>query len=333
MKQPSQEDLLGFVLGALDADEHNQVQHQIENDPQLEEQLLDIKSQIMPLELLDGPTCNRPGLARRTCELIAAIQKDELLVDRPVKPQPAEHREPLASKPSWTLTDFLITAAACGILASLLFPALAYTRHRSQLAGCQNNLRNLGVALLTYSNMNDGKFVEIPPTGNLATAGIFAPILKDAHLIIDDSDLVCPEVDRNVPLVVPTVEQVKLCTDPAQLEYFRRTMAGDYGYSMGYYQNNRHLWPRNVGRAQLIVLADKPSIDLPGRGSPNHRGTGQNCLFEDGHFEFVSRSAFGDDAIYENDYGIVAPGVDSQDSVIGASHHSPSRFENMAICD
>ena len=70
MKQPSQEELLGYVLGALDAQEQRNVQQLIDQNPELEEQLLEIKNSLLPLDCLDtsGP---RPGLARRTCEMVA----------------------------------------------------------------------------------------------------------------------------------------------------------------------------------------------------------------------------------------------------------------------
>ena len=75
MKTPSQEDLLGYVLGALDAQEHRDLQQQIDENPEIEDHLLQIKNSLLPLDCLDtaGP---KTGLARRTCEAIANWQKD-----------------------------------------------------------------------------------------------------------------------------------------------------------------------------------------------------------------------------------------------------------------
>ena len=70
MNDPSQEDLLGYVLGALDAQEQRDLQRQIDNDPSLEESLLDLKAALVPLDCMDS-TGARPGLARRTCEAVA----------------------------------------------------------------------------------------------------------------------------------------------------------------------------------------------------------------------------------------------------------------------
>ena len=72
---------MGFVLGALDAAEHEQIQQLILNNPELESRLLEIKSAMLPLDYVDGENddsgerARRPGLARRTCEMVSAYQK------------------------------------------------------------------------------------------------------------------------------------------------------------------------------------------------------------------------------------------------------------------
>ena len=52
MKHPSQEDLLGYVLGALDAQEERDLQEQIDANPEIEDQLLEIRNSMTPLESL-----------------------------------------------------------------------------------------------------------------------------------------------------------------------------------------------------------------------------------------------------------------------------------------
>ncbi|MEZ6096562.1 MAG: hypothetical protein R3C03_20425 [Pirellulaceae bacterium] len=75
MEKPSDSDLLGYMLGALDADEHSRVQAAVDDDPQLEEELLQLKNQLAQLELVDRPVGPPAGLARRTCQLIAATNR------------------------------------------------------------------------------------------------------------------------------------------------------------------------------------------------------------------------------------------------------------------
>ena len=352
MKKPSQEDLLGYVLGALDADQQRDVQQVLDQDSQLEERLLVIKSSLQPLELLDEVPAARPGLARRTCEMLATIQKEEQL--RKQSAEPALTMEPMASplidsetlapatanreskmsqrgtivsRGGWSLNDVLVLAASLAVVAAVLFPAISYSRYYADIQSCQSNLASLGQAFLTYSDNHNGRFVQIPADGNLAVAGSFAPILKDAGLVDEDSLFACAGVKRPTPTVIPSCSQVE-GSSGYQLTHLQRTMSGDYGYSLGYLENDRYLTPAK-GQSALIILSDQPS-NLEGHRSRNHRGVGQNCLFRDGHYEYVAGYAYGDDAIFLNDYHLVAPGTGPDDCVIGASFHSPSHFQLKA---
>jgi prepilin-type processing-associated H-X9-DG protein len=405
---PSQEDLLGYVLGALDAQEQRDLQQQIDNDPSIEETLLDLKAALVPLDCLDSQG-SRPGLARRTCEAVAtwdaksaaarlafldytSIDWEEGCDQTPSNPTPnhtnqidptdrpavaavslngpGDAPELLAAndataqttidvpqthqgdllnvnaapsggavvapaaqlstaagsdfnlRSSWSIRDMLVGAAALAVLASLLLPALSSSRDNSQVLACQNNLRQLGMAFRNYSAINDGGFIAIPRNGNLAVSGCFGPILKDAGLLEDDSLLACAGVDGDEPpVVIPSIAQIESATDQDQRLYYRRTMAGHFGYSMGYRDGDEYRAPRE-GTAQVILLADRPST-AGDRQSQNHGGRGQNCLFSDGHVEFVAGPAYGSDMVYENDYGIVGPGSNLLDNVIAPSHLSP----------
>jgi prepilin-type processing-associated H-X9-DG protein len=216
----------------------------------------------------------------------------------------------------------LVGAAALAVLASLLFPALSSSRHNSQILACENNLRQVGMAFRNYSSIHDGGFVAIPRDGNLAVSGCFGPILKDAGLLEDDSLLACAGVANDEPpVVIPSVSQIEMATDEDQRLHYRRTMGGHYGYSMGYRDGDDYRAPHE-GTTQVILLADQPST-AGDRQSLNHGGNGQNCLFGDGHVEFVSGPAYGSDLVYENDYGVVGPGSNMLDNVIAPSHLSP----------
>ena len=381
MNHPSQQDLLGYVLGALDAQEQRDLQQQIDNDPALEESLLDIKAALVPLDSIDNKGF-RPGLARRACEAVAnwdAESADTRLAflddqeidweegcEQPTKtPAPANAVEPSTNKDdtspatealvvadsvlkpatcadaatavpqlnsldggrqfrnsSWSMRDVLVGATALAVLAGLLFPALQYSRQQGRLAACQNNLRQVGMAFMDYSSIHEGGFVSIPDKGNLAASGCYGPILKEAGLLEDDSLLACAGLGSDAaPVVIPSVDQVEAAETDAERLFYRQTMGGHYGYSMGFRDGDRYRTPR-AGMGDVILLADQPS-SRSDRQSMNHDGDGQNCLFGDGRVMFVSGPAFGDDLVYENDRGIVAPGTNESDSVIAPSHLAP----------
>lgn len=322
MKDPCQEDLLGYVLGALDADQHQRLQHQIDQDPEYDDQLLKLKAQLVPLELvLDADGC-RPGLARRTCETVANLCGN-WRTEAAAATRGFHLPEVLPIRSSWSLAEMLVAAAAIGILASLLIPMLANARQQSQIVACSNNLRSIGLSLAAYSENHQGRFVEIPPEGPLSFAGIVGPVLKDNGLIEDDNWFACQGTDREQPVELPSIQQIRRCAASDQLEHFRRVSSGDYGYSLGHIENGQYVSPRNLNRPFQIILADRPSVSRIDGPSDNHRGRGQNCLFEDFHIQFVSGNSVGDDLVYVNAYNIVGPGIGSRDSVIGASHLSP----------
>ncbi len=323
MKNFSPEDLLGYVLGALDADQHDDLQTKLDQDPKLEERLLEIKTSLAPLELLTEPTCSRPGLARRTCELVASRDHGNELGSKGgsrFRPVAVESR--LAGA-SWSKSDFLVAIASIGILASLLFPVISYTRYQSRIVDCGNNLRSIGFALASYSESNQGNFVEIPRGGPLAFSGSFALVLKDGRFVDDDRVFSCAAVLRDEPLEIPSCEQISQCSAGPKYDRLRRNSSGDYGYSLGYVENDRYCSPRNLGNKNRILCADKPSSKLIGGPSDNHGGKGQNCLFEDFSVDYVVGCSSGDDCIYVNELNIVGPGVSSRDSVIGPGHLAP----------
>jgi len=357
---PSQENLLGYVLGALDAQEQRNVQQLIDENPAIEEQLLQIKNSIIPLDCLES-TGPPPGLARRTCESVAGWQNESELVDpadssslgpciQAAFEAEASHCEnalaaadqvgadddhgPLTPMlrssvsqrflhpRTWSIPDVLVGMALIAIMAGILFPAISYTRYNSRIVDCQHNMGQIGMALMSFSSAHEGQFVVIPRDGKLSNVGSFGPILKDSGFVEDDSVFSCAGVAGSLPPVhIPSCDQIKNSQCAKEMDHYRRTMSGHYGYTMGYEVDGQYQSPRNMGRSNVVLVADRPSC-LPGRVSQNHGGKGQNCLFEDGRVEFVRGHVYGGDAIFENDYGIVGPGSHESDNVIAPSHLS-----------
>lgn len=307
--------LLGYLLETLEPEERAEVEMRLCQDPALKRELEELRRQLEPLsgdlEEFEPP----PGLADRTCEFVAA--NDSL----PAREAPAR------AASDWHVRDFLVAASILLCALSLLLPALLHTRFQAEVNGCQNNLRQIGLALAHYSEFNSGYFPHLSPDDEFPGAGIYAPTLLETGFLDESRVLVCPtsRLAREDHFSIPTLHEIRTAKG-LDLNKLRRRMGGSYGYSLGFVENGRYQPPRNFGRPFFAVLSDSPSLYLEKLQSDNHGGYGQNVLFEAGNVQFWKspRPDQALDNIFTNAVGYVAPGTNPRDSVIGNSAAQPS---------
>jgi hypothetical protein len=262
------------------------------------------------------------GLAARTCQFVAAQTAEPVITSAgALAYRGIEHER------RFTWSDFVTMAAVLIAAASLFFPALSFSRFQAQIASCQNQLRLIGFGLHGYSDLQaDRSFPGPDAEGNRAASGIVAPLLV-SHGLADSRMFLCPasSVLREVAdFRVPSLEEIDRATEQ-QLKALKRSMGGDYGYNMGYVESGKLLRACNSRRDSYVLVGDAPSNSQPRRVSGNHRGRGQNVLYEDGRVQFIPQLPSPQllDDPYHNRDGWVAAGVDRDDAVLGASADPP----------
>jgi hypothetical protein len=341
MNDRVREQLLGYLLGALEDEEQETLDQELKHDRTLRQQLAEIQHSLRPLRAgtveYDPPV----GLAERTCRWIASQ------IDSPIstaEPHPSEFPPapasavPVAlrgdvavprgaSSGSWSWLDLAVAASIMVAGFLLIFPAIENSRFRSQVTTCQDNLRQLGVALVQYSQHNNGYFPYIPTQGRLAAAGVYAPTLVDSGYVTEPRLVVCPgsPVADNNSFTVPSLKQLQTAEPGEPLDQMRSTMGGSYGYSLGYTADGVYQPTRNLSRPMFALMADSPNYSLSSPQSLNHGGRGQNVLFEDGRVTFLPTPKPNGDAdnVFLNDTGHVAAGTHQNDSVVSGSGTQP----------
>jgi len=340
MTDSLREDLLGYLLGALDEEQQAEVERRLTEDPGARRRLAACQRALAPLDAARTDYEPPDGLATRTCRFVLGRRgvgpsrypaRAAALVGTVQRPMPARMHPvalPGTAEGGFHWHDLVMAAGVIVAASFLLFPAIHGSRVQARLLACQDNLRELGASLTRYSEYHEGFFPEVPTQGKLAAASVYAPILAANKLLDEDRLVVCPgsAATEIGSFEIPTLEQIEAVDSPEALAALQETMGGSYGYSLGYQDAGQYHPTRNLRRASFAIASDAPSKRLPSHLSENHGRLGQNVLFEDGHVRFtVSPQAaeLGGDDFFVNDEGFVAAGVGVSDAVIAAGATPP----------
>lgn len=329
MNESLRELLLGYLLDALDEVERTKVEQKLATNERWRAELEHLETSLEPLaetfEEFEPPL----DLVERTCNLID--DHAETFEAAAGGLSPAKPRVPVFAVSSpWSLADMVVAIGVCAVAALLFFPAISNSRYAAQLTACQNNLRQIGLAMADFSDKaGAGYFPGVPSSGNRAFAGVYAPILADAGYLTDSRILVCPAEPLSAQFSdfrIPTLQEIDTA-DQVSIRPLQEMSGGSYGYSLGVIVAGKHEPPRNLGRDSFPLMSDAPLIYSATLPNGHHWGKGLNMLFEDGHVQFleIHDPRLSNDDPFRNRLGEVEAGLDRDDAVIGRSVAPPFR--------
>jgi prepilin-type processing-associated H-X9-DG protein len=321
------ENLVGYLLNALDADEHRAVEAHLEASPAARERLDALRHALEPLAADRADIEPPPDLARRT---LARLAGDPC--DLPRAPTVSRGRAAGHGGAFWRRADVLVAACLLLTVLGLGIPWVASLVRRpdglAQRIACAENLQQFYVGLKTYSDLHGRKFPDVanadaPPRN---VAGMVVPILRDAGALPAGVSVRCPANGDCLPCAWTLADLRKM--PPEQFRLHAPSLASCYAYSLGHRAGDGLVglgFDADKPNHRLPIMADCPPVDPTQGNSPNHGGTGQNVLYVDGHVEWCPTRTVGldGDDIYLNRQRRVAPGVDWTDSVLGRSEASP----------
>jgi prepilin-type N-terminal cleavage/methylation domain-containing protein/prepilin-type processing-associated H-X9-DG protein len=223
----------------------------------------------------------------------------------------------MIKKKGFTLVELLVVISIIALLLSVLMPALGRARDQARRVACGAQIKNVGLAILSYASANNGYFPEsYLITANKQVLG-YNLLIDGKFLAKEDKVWVCPG-DRNPITVDENFDGYPNWSMPK----------GKYSYLWNIFLGYRCLVNTSVlpitngpgcykqtcrNASRVVVLRDRfnpndkslgyyrgagsfTGPQMHDRGtwrfllSPNHMLKGYNILFADGHVAFVMPS-------------------------------------------
>jgi len=191
--------------------------------------------------------------------------------------------------------------AIIAILASILFPVFARARENARRASCQSNLKQIGLAMIQYTQDYDEKYLPSQPAdstapGNGATfVTVLQPYIKSTQVFI------CPSA-TGTAVTVPNTAGDHNWSAPAP----PWNTASTSSYGMNTNLEDTALASVNEPATRVLFFdstwysAGSVTVNLTGDPvwEAARHFDGSNIAYADGHVKWAGKNRFG--ALYYN---------------------------------
>jgi hypothetical protein len=315
-------ELLGYLVGALESDEHSRVESELATDEQLRRDVEVLRRGLIPLQA-DGRLLDPPlGLATRTVSFVftqAALEVTGPAGDAHVARSLPTWSEGPAYTRRWRFADVSVAAGILVAAFSIVVPALIQSRANAQRISCENRLTQTHTALTGFAEHHNGKLPGPEPRpGVERLAGIYGSQITQANYLKDHYALVCPGSDLDSQEIkIPTLAQLRAAKGPER-ERLIGIMGSTYAYAVGYWdeKGNYHPLMRQKCDSKYPLMADLAGKN--GKPIGHHGGCGRNVLMADGAVKYLvtCRMQENNNDIYLNDDGEENAGTNANDTVL-----------------
>jgi prepilin-type N-terminal cleavage/methylation domain-containing protein/prepilin-type processing-associated H-X9-DG protein len=215
---------------------------------------------------------------------------------------------------AFTLIELLVVVAIIAVLAAILFPVFARARENARRASCMSNLKQMGLALVQYTQDYDEKYplVRYTSTPEVLFKNTNGWPMELENYGVSRQLLQCPSESNgpkyyfqtgysdyayNMYFGVGTSVSLSSLTQPS-LTVAIFDYATNDGYSQGATAGRK-----NGGNDGATDCVDNPSWCSPGlatfplKAADRHLG-GQNVAFADGHVKWYKAVDLGTSADY-----------------------------------